>query len=227
MLKIIINKSDYKSIQRFGSNGYIIHYNPVDQEEDNILCNEDVIFVNSNTKENLIQSIIDYKYPGIKATVAIGLGVANPRDAQYLDYVDWKNYAEECASIIFDTPTLESIKAKKIEEIDKYDSSSAVNSFIYNDNEYWLDKATRVGLMNSTTILKETGETTASLWLGNLHVILPVDDVIAKLSQLEVYALECYNVTAQHKVAVSGLRTIEEVKAYDITSGYPTKLDLT
>lgn len=227
MLKIIINKSDYKSIQRFGSNGYIIHYNPIDQEEDNILCDEDTIFVDSNTKENLIQSIIDYKYPGIKATVAIGLGVANPRDTQYLDYVDWKNYAEECASIIFDTPTLENIKAKKIEEITKYDVSSAVNGFYYQGSEYWLDKATRVGLMNSTRILKENGQTITTLWFDNKCLTLSVDDVIDKLSALEQYALSCYNVTASHKNAVQALTTIEEVNEYDITQDYPTKLDLT
>lgn len=227
MLKTIINKTDYKSIQRFGSDGYIIHYNPIDQEEDNILCDEDTIFVTSNTKENLIQSIIDYKYPGIKATVAIGLGVANPKDTKYLEYIDWKEYAEKCASIIFDAPTLKNAINSKIEEITKYDVSTNVNGFLYNGNTYWLDKDTRVGLMNSTKILKEAGEITASLWLNNLHVVLPVDDIIDKLSQLEVYALECYNVTAQHKVAVSELQTIEEVQAYDITSGYPTKLDLT
>ena len=116
---------------------------------------------------------------------------------------------------------------KKQKEIDDYDSSSAVNSFTYDGNDYWLDKATRVGLMNSTTILKEAGETNTSLWLGNLHIVLPVDDVIDKLSQLEVYALSCYNVTASHKNAVQALTTIEEVNEYDITQGYPTKLDLT
>ena len=212
MLKTIINKSDYKSIQRFGSNGYIIHYNPVDQEEDNILCDEDVIFVNSNTKENLIQSIIDYKYPGIKTTVAIGLGVANPKDTKYLEYIDWKEYAEECASIIFDAPTLENAIKNKLDEITKYDISENVNGFTYNGNTYWLDKATRVGLMNSTKILKDAGETTTTLWLGSLHATFSVDDVIDMLSQLEMYALQCYNVTAQHKLAVSELTTIEAVE---------------
>ena len=153
--------------------------------------------------------------------------INNGETSEHIKYLEWLDYAKKCASIIFDTPTLESVKAKKIEEIDKYDVSSAVNGFYYQGSEYWLDKDTRVGLMNSTTILKEAGETSTSLWLGNLHIVLPVDDVIDKLSQLEVYALECYNVTAQHKVAVSGLQTIEEVQAYDVTSGYPTKLDLT
>ena len=116
---------------------------------------------------------------------------------------------------------------KKQKEIDDYDSSSAVNSFTYDGNDYWLDKATRVGLMNSTHILKENGQTTTTLWLGNMCFTLSVDDVIDKLSTLEQYALNCYNVTASHKNAVQALTTIEAVNEYDITQGYPTKLDLT
>jgi len=108
--------------------------------------------------------------------------------------------------------------------ITDYDSSSAVNSFVYGGNAYWLDKATRVGLMNSTTILKASGEESTSLWLGSTHVTLPCDNVIAMLSALEVYALNCYNVTASHKAEVAALDNIEEVKAYDYKGGYPAKL---
>ena len=227
MINTIISKTKYKPIQRFGSNGYIIRYNPQEQENDEILCCEDNIKVSINTKQNLYQAIIDYKYSASQIANILTDNINKANSSEYLEYITWKEYAEECASIIFDAPTLENAIKAKLEEITKYDVSSAVNGFYYQGNEYWLDKDTRVGLMNSTTILKEAGEINTSLWLGNLHVILPVNDVIDKLSQLEVYALECYNVTAQHKVAVSGLQTIEEVKAYDITSGYPTKLDLT
>ena len=38
--------------------------------------------------------------------------------------------------------------------ITAYDSSSSVNAFLLNGIQVWLDKATRVGLMNSTTIAK-------------------------------------------------------------------------
>ncbi len=227
MLKVIISKTSYTPIKRFNSRGYLIHYYPQEEDTDNIICCEEVVNIINNTKEQLYQAIIECKYSASQIINILATSQQNPNNSDYLEYIAWKEYAEECASIIFDTPTLESVKAKKIEEINKYDSSTEVNSFTYSGNDYWLDKATRVGLMNSTTILKEAGETSTSLWLGNLHVVLPVDDVIDKLSQLEVYALECYNVTAQHKVAVSELQTIEEVKAYDITSGYPTKLDLT
>ena len=226
MIYININKHEYKPIQRFGSNGYIIHYNPQEQENDEILCCEDTIQLLNNTKDNLIKTIVEYKYSPEDINLILSNNV-NGKTSEYIAYLDWLDFAKKCASIIFDAPTLENAIKAKLEEITKYDISSAVNGFYYQGSEYWLDKDTRVGLMNSTTILKEAGETNTSLWLGNLHIILPVDDVIDKLSQLEVYALECYNVTAQHKVAVSGLQTIEEVKAYDITSGYPTKLDLT
>ena len=81
--------------------------------------------------------------------------------------------------------------------------------------------------MNSTRILKESGQTTTTtLWFNNMCFTLPVDDVIDKLFALEQYALSCYNVTASHKIAVQALTTIEAVNEYDVTQGYPTKLDL-
>ena len=52
---------------------------------------------------------------------------------------------------------LEEAKAEKIAEITAYDTSDKVNGFMLNGLLVWLDKATRVGLMNSTTIAKEYG----------------------------------------------------------------------
>ena len=47
------------------------------------------------------------------------------------------------------------------------------------------------------------------------------------LSSLELYALNCYNVTAKHKVAIEGLTNIEDIINYDYTVGYPDKLNFT
>ena len=41
--------------------------------------------------------------------------------------------------------------------IEKYDTSSSVNSFILNGMEVWLDKTTRVGLMNSINVTQRAG----------------------------------------------------------------------
>lgn len=111
-------------------------------------------------------------------------------------------------------------------EIEKHDTSSAVNGFVLNGQRVWLDKATRVGLMNSTTIAKGMGQATTTLWLGDVKLVVECDKAIQLLSALEMYALECFNVTAAHKKAVAEMSTVEEVLGYDYTAGYPEMLTM-
>ena len=125
-----------------------------------------------------------------------------------------------------DALKLKQAKADKIAEITSYDTSSSVNGFMLNGLLVWLDKATRVGLMNSTTIAKAAGQKTTTLWLGGIKLVVDCDKAIQLLSALEMYALECFNVTASHKQAVSELTTIEEVEAYDYKAGYPKMLSM-
>ena len=125
-----------------------------------------------------------------------------------------------------DALKLKQAKVEKIAEITAYDTSDKVNGFMLNGLLVWLDKATRVGLMNSTTIAKAAGKQTTTLWLGGLKLVVDCDKAIQLLSALEMYALECFNVTASHKQAVSELTTIEEVEAYDYKSGYPKMLEM-
>lgn len=125
-----------------------------------------------------------------------------------------------------DALKLEQAKAEKIAEITAYDTSDKVNGFVLNGLLVWLDKATRVGLMNSTTIAKAAGQETTTLWLGGLKLVVDCDKAIQLLSALEMYALECFNVTASHKAAVCKLKSIEEVEAYDFKAGYPKMLEM-
>ena len=121
---------------------------------------------------------------------------------------------------------LAAAKTSMLAEITAYDASSSVNSFLLNGMEVWLDKATRVGLMNSTTIAKNMGQEKTTLWLGRYQLEVDCDKAIQLLSALEMYALECFNVTAAHKKSVSELDNIEEVLTYDYKSGYPEKLKM-
>lgn len=98
--------------------------------------------------------------------------------------------------------------------------------FALNGSLVWLDKDTRVGLMNSTNIAKASGSDTTTLWLGGARMVVPCDKAIQLLSALEMYALGCFNVTASHKAAVGALKTIDEVLAYDYTKGYPERLKM-
>ena len=118
------------------------------------------------------------------------------------------------------------MKKAMLAYIEKYDASSSVNAFELNGMEVWLDKATRVGLMNSTTIAKSMGQEKTTLWLGSYQLEVDCDKAIQLLSALEMYALECFNVTAAHKKAVSELDNIEGVLTYDYKSGYPDKLKM-
>lgn len=146
--------------------------------------------------------------------------------------------SEELANSIYESieidfgikpkPTdLEVEKEKVIKAINNYDVSLEVNSFFLNGLQVWLDKSTRVGLMNSLNIEKASGKETSTLWFGNIKLDINTEAAIQMLSALELYALECYNKTAEHKVNIENMESIEDITAYDYTEGYPTKLNFT
>ena len=141
-----------------------------------------------------------------------------------LTVVPYNTYFIENNKEKFKGKSVEEAKEMLIADITAYDTSSAVNGFVLNGAVVWLDKATRVGLMNSTTIAKAMGQATTTLWLGDTKLEVGCDIAIQLLSALEMYALECFNVTAAHKKAVAELTDIGEVLSYDYTKGYPEKL---
>lgn len=116
-------------------------------------------------------------------------------------------------------------KAVRRVQIQCFDQSEKVNRFILNSCEMWLDKATRVGLINSITIEKNAGRNATTLWCGCLKFVLDINKALEILSQLELYALECYNVTASHLASIDQTDSLEELKEFDFQSGYPQVLD--
>ena len=144
--------------------------------------------------------------------------------AEYKGFVKWLRL--ELAKALGTMDALTAAKEQKIAEIDAYDQSEAVNGFTLNGAVVWLDKATRVGLMNSTNIAKVSGSANTTLWLGGERMVVPCDKAIQLLSALEMYALGCFNVTAAHKKTVSELTTLDDVLAYDYTKGYPEQLKM-
>lgn len=151
-----------------------------------------------------------------------GCVVCNPTEDMLIK-AGYKEYQEPVPT---EAEKLEQAKADKLAEIAAYDTSSSVNGFMLNGLLVWLDKATRVGLMNSTTIAKAAGQETTTLWLKCTKLVVDCDKAIQLLSALEMYALECFNTTASHKAAVSELKSIEEVEAYDYKTGYPKMLEM-
>ena len=119
---------------------------------------------------------------------------------------------------------LEYMRKAMISYIEKYDISSSVNGFELNGMQTWLDKATRVGLMNSINITQRAGGQKIELWIGNYKLELDCNKAIELLSKIEMYAMNCFNVTSIHKKQVSEFSNIEDFLNYDYKSGYPDKL---
>lgn len=111
--------------------------------------------------------------------------------------------------------------------ISKYDTSEAVNSFTVNGITAWLDKATRVGLVNSANAAKSEGIESIALWLGTHSFTINCDMLISMLNRLELYAMQCYNKTAEHIANVEAEDDIHALEEYDYTAGYPEKLNFT
>ena len=130
-----------------------------------------------------------------------------------------------CPILVVHEASIEEIRAQKLDELRLFDSSEAVNQFSINGVLGWLNKSTRVGLMNSINIEKETGRSETSIWLGDTQFILSIEKAINMLQQIELYALACYNVTQRHINAINQLETKEEIEAYNFKTGYPGKLN--
>ena len=121
--------------------------------------------------------------------------------------------------------TIDIAKKIKINEINDYDSSTAVNEFTYQGKPMWFDKVKRACISYSMNVEKQAGETATTLCDNdNISYTVPIDDALQMFAALEIYAKQCYNVTAQHKADVMALETVEDVENYNFESGYPEKL---
>ena len=122
---------------------------------------------------------------------------------------------------------LRRIKDIIIDKITKYDVSENVNLFYLQGNPMWLNDIKRTSLIKSTNIRKSQGAITTVLWDDdNNKYDIPVDMALNMLNTLEMYALDCYNMTAQHKKNISEMDSIEDVLNYDYLAGYPKILHL-
>lgn len=123
-------------------------------------------------------------------------------------------------------PSIKEIKNILLHLQEEYDNSAEVNSFYLNGKRVWLDKATRVGLVNSLNLEKATGKTDTTLWLGNLSIDIEIDKALTLLTAVEMYAKECYNNTHKHMYDITKLETLDDCLAFDITANYPQKLNI-
>lgn len=103
-----------------------------------------------------------------------------------------------------------------------YDTSKYVNSFYYQDKQYWLSKDIRIGLFR----LIDSGAEQITLQLNDNYLIISPDKLKEFLNQLEVYAGKCFAITADHLQNLKQLSTVQDLLNYDYTVKYPNKITL-
>ena len=121
---------------------------------------------------------------------------------------------------------LAAAKVEKIAEIEEYAESSNVNEFTFMGIKMWLDVKTRIGYSMSIRSADTLGQKTIQMPVnGNVYPI-ELEKARKLLATVHLYADATFKVTQQHIANVKALQSVDEVKAYDNTKGYPQKLVL-
>lgn len=127
--------------------------------------------------------------------------------------------------------TLEQAKREKLEQIEVYDSSDAVNGFniVMGENTMtaWIHPEQRANYKNSLDSAELLGLTEVHPVFNGIQLTLETAMAKMALAQIQIYADRCYIVTETHKTNVKALESIEDVDAYDNTTGYPERLTFT
>ena len=90
----------------------------------------------------------------------------------------------------------------------------------------WLDAQTRQTLRISIESYQAMGIDNVTKWFGGQQFTFPIQAWLTMLNALEVYAAEALNVTEAHKAAVQAMTNLEDIQNFDVTTGYPEKLNL-
>ena len=116
-------------------------------------------------------------------------------------------------------------KSKKKGEITEFDNSANVNSFIIGGLPMWLSFEQRSRLIRLVDAAEGKGDETYTKNWGGIDYTFPTSQWRAMVNAVEDYAGACQAVTEGHRQNIESLDTIKKVEDYDITIGYPTKIN--
>lgn len=176
------------------------------------------------------------RWINVKKEELVGLECINPKNDRHILRLspNSKNMIQDeqnnnntriVSIIVNNKPTLIDIKNYLLSLQKEYDSSIEVNCFILNDKKVWFDKATRVGLINSINVKKKQKAAYIELWFGNKKLNVDITYAEEFLNKLELYAMECFNITKKHIIEISTFENIEDLLNFDITAEYPKQIE--
>lgn len=161
---------------------------------------------------------------------ADGKQIINPSEAQILAE-GWLEYIPPVAPEPTEEELLEQAKDAKIQELHAYDESEEVNDciIVYQGQElhYWANKDERNDLKNAIRDCIAMGRMEYRLDLRDLGVSITAEceNLLLMMAALEVYAVDCFNKTTDHRYAILSQDTRDGVNMYEFRGvGYPEKL---
>ena len=116
-------------------------------------------------------------------------------------------------------------REQKTAEIERYDKSNAVNTFIFAGQRMWFDKNERSAIRHGVESCEESGMETYSIWYGGKEYTIPTNVCKQMLNAVELYAIRCFDTTERHKANVAKLGTMEEIENYNFREGYPEPIN--
>lgn len=112
------------------------------------------------------------------------------------------------------------LKAK----IEAYDKSRHVEDFTLGGVHLWLDHDLRGKVKENLETCQQYGEENTTLRFGGMAFPITVQLGWQMYYAVLACARDSWNVTESHLAAIEKLETVEEMKAYDYTAGYPARL---
>jgi hypothetical protein len=122
--------------------------------------------------------------------------------------------------------TLQDAIDEKISDVEDFDTSSEVNSFLVNGQPCWIDKEMRAVYGNSVSSAKMLGEERIDIDLAGMVITLPIANAELMLASIQRYADKAAIVTAKHKREIASLSFVDEGDSYNFKTGYPDKITL-
>lgn len=156
--------------------------------------------------------------------------VYNPTHEMLLEN-GWVEYVPTSPSIeLTERQLYRRAMARKLRDLEAYDNSSEVNDciIVYQGEElhYWASKTERNDLKNAVRDCVAMGRDTYRLDLRDkgISITLLCELLLQMMAALEVYAIDCFNKTTDHRFAIEACKTEGEVDAYEFRGvGYPAK----
>lgn len=164
------------------------------------------------------------KYANRIVVIKDGLQIINPTEEMILAD-GWVEYVAPVPQEPSEEEKLQNAKNRKIIEINSYDTSDNVNSFIYKGTEMWLSREDRIVLKDRFDREKSNSIEITNLYYNGYAINITPDEGIYLIDSISAYADKCFDNTQKNISLVNACMSVEEVESIDVTAGYPDKLN--